>query len=179
MSGGTDDTKYFWYELVVLCQKLVLTNFLLFVNFDRGGENKLLRVAIGLTIALLVLTLQLELQPFRKKSDDAIMAVVQVGLPRSLPSPSAPLATLSLFPPRVQLMLVLFFVLGFLLKLCVTEGPNAIHSLMASQVKDSCSTLVGMESSLASAVLVLCASFLVLLVPLVTCRWSKSALSPL
>jgi hypothetical protein len=136
------DTKYFWYELVVLCQKLVLTNFLLFVNFDRGGENKLLRVAIGLTIALLVLTLQLELQPFRKKSDDAIMAVV-------------------------QLMLVLFFVLGFLLKLCVTEGPNAIHSLMASQVKDSCSTLVGMESSLASAVLVLCASFLVLLVPLV------------
>ena len=83
MSGGTDETKYFWYELVVLCQKLVLPNFVLFVNFDRGGENKLLRVAIGLTIALLVLTLQLELQPFRKKSDDAIMAIVQVGACRA------------------------------------------------------------------------------------------------
>ena len=48
-----------------LVQKLVLTNFLLFVNFEESGSNKLLRLFIGLLIAVFGLTVQLSAQPPR------------------------------------------------------------------------------------------------------------------
>ena len=57
------DDRYFWFEIVELVQKLVLTNFLLFVNFDNSGSNKLLRLFIGLLIAIFGLTVQLSAQP--------------------------------------------------------------------------------------------------------------------
>ena len=85
----------------------VLTNFVLFINF--GGNDQLLRLLVGLLIALLDLTLQQQTQPLRKQSDDALSCVV-------------------------QLMLVLFFVLGIILKLCDTDG--------------FCSSVVGLDLSL-------------------------------
>ena len=54
-----------------LVQKLVLTNFLIFVNFEESGSNKLLRLFLGLLISLVGLTLQLIAQPFRKRTDNA------------------------------------------------------------------------------------------------------------
>ena len=52
----------------------VLTNFVLFINF--GGNDQLLRLVVGLIIALLDLTLQQQTRPFRKRSDDALSCVV-------------------------------------------------------------------------------------------------------
>ena len=137
------DNHCFWFEMVELVQKLVLTNFLIFVNFDESGSNKLLRLFIGLLIALFGLTVQLIAQPFRNRSDDAIASVV-------------------------RLMLVLFFILGIMVKLCDIEDPNAIHSLLDAQIEASkfCFTLVGVNTAEAVAWLILCAGLLVVLVPL-------------
>ena len=137
------DDRYFWFEMVELVQKLVLTNFLLFVNFDNSGSNKLLRLFIGLLVALFGLTVQLAAQPFRKRTDDAIASVV-------------------------RLMLVLFFVLGIMVKLCDTEGANTVHNLLGAQVaaSDFCFTLIGVATTEAVAWLILTAGLLVVLVPL-------------
>ena len=53
------EDRCFWFEMVELGQKLVLTNFLLFVNFEESGSNKLLRLFLGQLIALSGLTVQL------------------------------------------------------------------------------------------------------------------------
>ena len=64
-------------QMFELNTKLWLTNGLLFINFDTGGSNKLLRLFVGLLISLVALTAQLVLRPFRKKTDDAIASVVR------------------------------------------------------------------------------------------------------
>ena len=64
-------------QLFELNTKLWLTNGLLFINFDTGGNNKLLRLFMGLLISLVALTAQLVLRPFRKKTDDAIASVIR------------------------------------------------------------------------------------------------------
>jgi len=102
----------------------VLTNFVLFINF--GGNDKLLRLLVGLLIALLDLTLQQQTQPFRKRSDDALSSVV-------------------------QLMLVLFFVLGIVLKLCDKDG--------------FCSSVVGIDSAYTASVLMICIGLIGVLAP--------------
>ena len=102
----------------------MLTNFVLFINF--GGNDKLFRLLVGLLIALLDLTLQQQTRPFRKRSDDALSCVV-------------------------QLMLVLFFALGIVLKLCDTDGL--------------CSSVVGIESAYTASVLMICVGLIGVLVP--------------
>ena len=136
------EDRCFWFEMVELGQKLVLTNFLLLVNLGEDGGNKLLRLFIGLLIALFGLTLQLILQPFRKHTDDAIAC-------------------------GVRLMLVLFFIMGIMIKLCDTDGVNTVHSLLDAQVEASasCFTLVGVHTAEAVAWLILIAGLLVVLVP--------------
>ena len=86
----------------------------------------------GLLIALFGLTVQLIAQPFRKRTDDAIASVV-------------------------RLMLVLFFILGIMVKLCDIDDPNAIHSLLDARIEasDFCFTLVGMQTAEAVAWLML------------------------
>ena len=79
---------------------------MLFINF--GDNDQLLRLLVGLLIALLDLTLQQQAQPFRSRMDDALNCVV-------------------------QLMLILFFVLGIVLKLCDTDDGF-------------CSRVVGIDS---------------------------------
>ena len=118
----------------------MLTNFRLFVG--ESGSNKLLRLN-GLLIALSGLTVQLVAQPFHKRTDDAIASVV-------------------------RLMLVLFFILGIMVKLCDIEDSNAIHSLLDAQIGAStfCVTLVGVSAAKAVAWLIFCAGLLVVLVPL-------------
>ena len=64
-------------QMFELNTKLWLPNGLLFINFDTGGNNKLLRLFMGLLISLVALTAQLVLRPFRKKTDDAIASVVR------------------------------------------------------------------------------------------------------
>ena len=64
-------------QMFELNTKLWLTNGLLFINFDTGGNNKLLRLFMGLLISLVALTAQLVLRPFRKKTDDAIASVIR------------------------------------------------------------------------------------------------------
>ena len=98
---------------------------MLFINF--GGNDQLLRPLVGLLIALLDLTLQQQTHPFRKRSDDALSCVV-------------------------QLMLVLFFILGIVLKLCDTDG--------------SCSSVVGITSPYTVSVLIVCVGLVGVLVPI-------------
>ena len=74
-------------QMFELNTKLWLTNGLLFINFDSGGNNKLLRLFIGLLISLVALTAQLVLRPFRKKTDDAIASVIRSAPPLSAASP--------------------------------------------------------------------------------------------
>ena len=131
---------YYWYEMVELTTKLILTNFLLFVNFE-SGSDKFLRLFIGLLIAIFAFTMQLVLRPFRKASDDAIASVV-------------------------RLLQVLFFVLGIMVKLCETEGPLAIHRVLDAKVEDACGTLVGAATSYSVSVLILFACLMAVLVPL-------------
>ena len=135
-----DKDSYFWYELVVLVQKLLLTNVLLFLNFGSGGSNKLLRLFAGCLIALLSLTLQFITHPFRKHTDDAFNCVA-------------------------QMMLVLFFLIGIVIKLCDSEGPDAIYSLLDAKVENSCSTLVGIDSMWAASIIMICVGLAVVLVP--------------
>ena len=103
----------------------VLTNFVLFINF--GGNDQLLRLLVGLLVAFFGLTLQQQTQPFRKQTDDALSCVV-------------------------QLMLVLFFILGIVLKLCDTE--------------ESCSSVVGIDSAYTASVLMICVALIGVLVPI-------------
>ena len=103
----------------------MLTNFVLCINF--GGNGQLLRLLVGLLIVLLDLTLQQQTQPFRKRSDDALNCVV-------------------------QLMLVLFFVLGIVVKLCDTDG--------------SCSSVVGIDSAYTVSVLMVCVGLFGVLAPI-------------
>ena len=103
----------------------VLTNFVLFINF--GGNDQLLRLLVGLLMAFLGLTLQQQTQPFRKRSDDALSYVV-------------------------QLMLVLFFILGIVLKLCDTD--------------EFCSSVVGIGSAYTASVLMICVALIGVLVPI-------------
>ena len=103
----------------------MLTNFVLFINF--GGDDKLLRLLVGLLIALLDLTLQQQTRPFRKRSDDALSSVV-------------------------QLMLVLFFILGVVLKLCDKNG--------------FCSSVVGIDSAYTASVFMICVGLTGVLVPI-------------
>ena len=112
--------------MVVIVQKLVLTNVVLFINIS-GGSDQILRLIVGLLVALLGLTLQLLTQPFRKPSDDALNCVV-------------------------QLVLVLFFTLGIMVKLCDTGA--------------SCTALVGVSSAYDASVVMICAGLLVLLIPI-------------
>ena len=104
----------------------MLTNFLLFINF--GGNDQLLRLLAGLLIALLDLTLQQQTQPFRKRSDDALNCAV-------------------------QLMLILFFVLGIVLKLCDTDD-------------EFCSSVVGIDSTYTVSVLMICVGLIGVLFPI-------------
>ena len=53
----------------------------------------------------------------------------------------------------IQVMLVLFFLLGIILRLCDDEGGDAIFSLLDAKEKDSCSILVGIKSDLAAPIL--------------------------
>ena len=103
----------------------MLTNFVLFINF--GGNDQLLRLLVGLLIAFFALTLQQQTQPFRKRSDDALSCVV-------------------------QLMLVLFFILGIVLKLCDTD--------------EFCSSVVGIDSAYTASVLMICVAIIGVLVPI-------------
>jgi hypothetical protein len=103
----------------------VLTNFVLFINF--GGDAQLLRLLVGLLIAFFSLTLQQQTQPFRKWSDDALSCVV-------------------------ELMLVLFFILGIVLKLCDTD--------------EACSSVVGIDSAYTASVLMICMALIGVLVPI-------------
>ena len=112
-------------KLIQSSRSQVLTNFVLCINF--GGNGQLLRLLVGLLIALLDLTLQQQTQPFRKRSDDALNCVV-------------------------QLMLVLFFVLGIVVKLCDTDG--------------SCSSVVGIDSAYTVSVLMVCVGLFGVLVPI-------------
>ena len=98
---------------------------MLFINF--GGNDQLLRLLVGQLIALLDLTLQQQTQPFRKQSDDALSCVV-------------------------QLMLVLFFALGIVLKLCDTDG--------------FCSSVVGIDSAYTASVFMICVGLTGVLVPI-------------
>ena len=63
------------------------------VNFDSDGSTKLLRLFVGLLIALPGLAVQLILQPYARRTDNAVSSIV-------------------------RLMLVLFFILGIMVKLC-------------------------------------------------------------
>ena len=112
-------------KLIQSSRSQVLTNFVLCINF--GGNGQLLRLLVGLLIALLDLTLQQQTQPFRKQSDGALSCVV-------------------------QLMLVLFFVLGIVLKLCDTDG--------------FCSSVVGIDSAYTAAMLMICVGLTGVLVPI-------------
>ena len=103
----------------------MLTNFVLFINF--GGDAQLLRLLVGLLIAFFSLTLQQQTQPFRKRSDDALSSVV-------------------------ELMLVLFFILGIVLKLCDTA--------------EACSSVVGLDSAYTASVLMICMALIGVLVPI-------------
>ena len=103
----------------------MLTNFLLFINF--GSNDQLLRLLVGLLIALLDLTQSMKTQPFRKGGDNALNAVI-------------------------QLMLVLFFLLGIVVKLCDTDG--------------NCESIVGIDSAYTASVLIICAGLVGVLVPI-------------
>ena len=81
--------------MIVLCQKLALTNVLLFINIS-GGSDQIFRLIVGLLIALLGMALQLIAQPFRKGTDNDLACIVQLGL-------------------------VLFFTFGIMIKLCDTD----------------------------------------------------------
>ena len=83
---------YFWWELVELAKKLVLTNVLLLVDLE-NGQDKFLRLVFGLMICCIGLTLQLIARPFRRPSDNALSS-------------------------STQLMLVMFFITALLAKMC-------------------------------------------------------------
>ena len=64
-------------------------------------------------------------------------------------------------------MLVLFFVLGIMIKLCDTEGADAIHALLDAEVDDSCYHLVGViGTAMTVQFCMLFAALSVVLVPL-------------
>ena len=64
-------------------------------------------------------------------------------------------------------MQVLFFVLGIMIRLCDTEGADAIHALLDAEVDDSCYHLVGViGTAMTVQFCMLFAALSVVLVPL-------------
>ena len=125
------DDQYFWWELVELSKKLVLTNVLLVIDTEQGS-TKLVRLFVAFLVSLIGLTLTLFAQPFKRKSDDLLNVVA-------------------------QLILVIFFVTGILIKLCDEDATNLIDN--------SCNNLVGFGSDYHVTLVMLCASFVVVLLP--------------
>ena len=119
--------------MIELTKKLVLTNIAILINFGEGGRDKLLRLVAGMLIAMIGLTVQFIAQPYHHDTDDALSCVS-------------------------QLMLITFFLFGMLLKLCDNEGPDSLQSLIGagSDADNSCSLLVGLDSTYTVAVLMLC-----------------------
>ena len=89
---------------------------------------------VGLLVALLALTLQLQTQPFKKDGDDAVSFVV-------------------------QLMLVFFFILGFVIKLCDADDGPALAGGQAS-----CPSLFGLGSAWGASLMIVCVGFGVMLI---------------
>ena len=121
----------------------MLTNALLFVNILDSGSNKLLRLFVGLLISVFGMMAQLTLWPFRKPTDNAIASMV-------------------------RLMIVLFFILGIMVKLCDTEGPNAIYNVLDSKIKhdEFCFMVLGVPSAYGVAGLMVFVGLLAIAVPL-------------
>ena len=116
---------------------------MLFVNILDSGSNKLLRLFVGLLISVFGMMAQLTLWPFRKPTDNAIASMV-------------------------RLMIVLFFILGIMVKLCDTEGPNSIYNVLDSKIEhdDFCFMVLGMPSAYGVAGLMVCVGLLAIVVPL-------------
>ena len=72
-------------------------------------------------------------------------------------------------------MLVLFFALGLITKLCETSGANSVAVLLDSQVENTCDALVGLDSAYTASLLMLCGGFAVVLVPLALFVWQLMA----
>ena len=133
----------FWFEIWEIVQKLVLTNALLFVNILDSGSNKLLRLFVGLLISVFGMMAQLTLEPFRKPTDNAIASMV-------------------------RLMIVLFFILGIMVKLCETEGPNSLYNVLDSKLKhdEFCFMVLGVPTAYGVAGLMVFVGLLAIVVPL-------------
>ena len=65
-------------------------------------------------------------------------------------------------------MIVLFFILGIMVKLCETEGPNAIYNVLDSKIKpdDFCFMVLGVPSAYGVAGLMVFVGLLAIMVPL-------------
>ena len=133
------EDKYYWWELVELVKKLVLTNVLLFIDLE-SGSTKFLRLITGLLIAFLGITLQLIAQPYHRLTDDAFNVVV-------------------------QLMLVIFFIAGILIKLCDPEETPALGAVSPT-AEETCYALVGLPSAYTASVIMIGTGIVVLAVPL-------------
>jgi hypothetical protein len=125
------DDRYFWWELVELSKKLVLTNVLLVIDTEEGSA-KLVRLFVAFLVSLIGLTLTLFTQPFKRHSDNHLNIVA-------------------------QLILVIFFVTGILIKLCDEDAANLMYN--------SCHNLVGFGSGYHVTLIMLCAGFVVILLP--------------
>ena len=105
---------------------------MLLVIDTEQGSTKLVRLFVAFLVSLIGLTLTLFAQPFKRNSDDLLNVVA-------------------------QLILVIFFVTGILIKLCDEDATNLIDN--------SCNNLVGFGSDYHVTLVMLCASFVVVLLP--------------
>eukprot|EP00966_Prymnesium_polylepis_P045756 1059373-Prymnesium_polylepis.1 len=70
------DPAALWWEPIELCRKLTLTGWVLLI----GEETEQARVLVALLVSIAFLTLQLAVQPYRKKEDTFLMALVSLAL---------------------------------------------------------------------------------------------------
>ena len=69
--------QYFWWELVLVAQKLVVIGFFVLEPFQPGSFIQLM---LGMTLVLVFTVVQMQVQPYRSKRDNLLATTCSVSL---------------------------------------------------------------------------------------------------
>ena len=69
--------QFFWWELVLVAEKLILVGFFVLDPFWPGSFVQLL---MGMAVAFMFMTIQMQVQPYRSKQDNLLATVCSVSV---------------------------------------------------------------------------------------------------
>ena len=74
---GPYKPQYFWWELVLVLQKLILVGFFVLEPFQPGSFVQLM---LGMSVVFIFTVVQLQVQPYRSREDNLLATVCGTSL---------------------------------------------------------------------------------------------------